>query len=167
MPKCNMKMNRMLVILKRSASVLVCLAPLLFTSCLTTSLPKSARVEPNTTSPTASASTTPQGSPDKKLVDTWELLYQVNDKGDEERPREATRTLIEFTDRGQVVFNRMDKENSDKMKSRSGKYAVEKEEISITDDAGNTVRWPYQVVGDTLVLVMPEVKKKFYWRRYR
>jgi len=167
MPKCNMKMNRMIVILKRSASVLVCLAPLLFASCLTTSLPKSARVEPNTSSPTASASTTPQGLPDKKLVDTWELQYQVNDKGDEERPREATRTLIEFTDRGQVVFNRMDKENSDKMKSRSGRYAVEKEEISITDDAGNTVRWPYQVVGDTLVLVMPEVKKKFYWRRYR
>jgi len=132
------------------------------------SMPKSARVEPNATGtsppPGGSAS---QGAADTKLVDTWELLYQVNDKGDEERPRAATRTLIEFTNRGQVIFNRMDKENSDSMKSRSGRYAVEKEEITITDDGGNTVRWPYQVVGDTLVLMMPEVKKKFYWRRYR
>ena len=61
----------------------------------------------------------------------------------------------------------MDKENSDKMKSRTGKYALDKNEISITDDMGNTVKWPYQVTADTLVIVMPEVKKKFYWRRFR
>ena len=53
----------------------------------------------------------------------------------------------------------MDKENSDKMKSRTGKYALDKNEISITDDMGNTVKWPYQVTADTLVIVMPEVKK--------
>jgi len=130
--------------------------------------PKTAKVEPNTQAPEVSQRSAPSGAPsDKKLVDTWELQYEVNDKGDERRPREATRTLIEFTDGGQVIFNRVDKEESDRMKSRSGKYAVEKDEISITDDAGNNVKWPYQVVGDTLVLVMPEVKKKFYWRRYR
>jgi hypothetical protein len=133
------------------------------------SMPKSAQVEPNVpaTGPVSPASTAPRGVPDTKLIDTWELLYQVDDKGDETRPRAATRTLIEFTDRGQVIFNRMDKETSDAMKSRSGRFSVEKEEITITDDAGNTVRWPYQVVGDTLVLAMPEVNKKFYWRRYR
>jgi hypothetical protein len=51
--------------------------------------------------------------------------------------------------------------------SRTGKYALDKEEISITDDVGNTVKWPYQVNADTLVIVMPEVKKKFYWRRFK
>jgi hypothetical protein len=130
-------------------------------------VPKTAKVEPSATAPGASQpSASADSASDKKLVDTWELLYQVNDKGDKEPPREATRTLIEFTDRGQVIFNRMDKENSDKMKSRSGRYSIEREEISITDDAGNTVKWPYQIAGDTLVLVMPEVNKKFYWRRY-
>jgi hypothetical protein len=104
---------------------------------------------------------------DKSLADTWELLYQVNDKGEKEPPRDATRTLIEFTDKGQVIFNRIDKENSDAMKSRSGKYSLDKTEISITDDVGNTVKWPYQVTGDTLVLFMPEVNKKFFWRRFR
>ncbi|MBI4964911.1 MAG: hypothetical protein HY913_16680 [Desulfomonile tiedjei] len=136
-------------ILKHSAGVVICLGTLLFAACV-------------------SMSTRPQGSIDKRLLDTWELLYQENDKGDQERPNEATRTLIEFTDRGQVIFNRMDKD-SDKMKKRSGRYSAENEEISITDDGagGNTVRWPYQVAGDTLVLQMPEVKKKFYWRRYK
>jgi len=130
--------------------------------------PKTAKLEGGTSAPAVSPKSASVGNlSDKKVVDTWELLYQKNEKGEEERPREATRTLIEFTDRGQVIFNRVDKENSDKMKSRSGKFIVEGEEISITDDAGNTVKWPYQVSGDTLVLVMPEVKKSFYWRRYR
>jgi hypothetical protein len=155
-------------LLRNRAWLSVLLVALLCSSCITMGAPKTAKVEPSTptpapTQPLAQASS----SADKKLVDTWELQYEVNEKGDERRPRESTRTLIEFTDGGQVIFNRIDKEESDAMKSRSGKYAIEKEEISITDDAGNNVKWPYQVAGDTLVLVMPEVKKKFYWRRYR
>lgn len=152
----------MSLVSKRTIGAAACLVALLGASCITTTLPKSARVEPS-----PSASEPSSASTDKNLLDTWELLYQVNEKGDEERPRDATRTLIEFTDKGQVIFNRMDKENSDKMKSRTGKYALDKSEISITDDVGNTVKWPYQVNGDTLVIVMPEVKKKFYWRRFR
>ena len=101
------------------------------------------------------------------MVDTWELLYQVNEKGDEERPMEGKRILIEFTDKGQVVLSRMDKDNSDKMKSRTGKYALDGNKISITDDIGNTVHWPYQISGDTLVIEMPENKHKFYWGRFR
>ena len=147
---------------KRTIGAAVCLVALLCASCITTTLPKSARVEPSPSSGEPS-----QASSDKNLLDTWELLYQVNEKGDEERPRDATRTLIEFTDKGQVIFNRMDKENSDKMKSRTGKYALDKSDINITDDVGNTVKWPYQINGDTLMIVMPEVKKKFYWRRFR
>lgn len=104
---------------------------------------------------------------DKALVDTWELAYQVNEKGEQERPRDSTRTLIEFTDRGTVVFNRMDKENSDQPTSRTGRYTTERNEINITDDAGNTVKWPYTVRGESLVIVMPEKKKEFHWRRSR
>lgn len=100
-------------------------------------------------------------------MDTWELLYQLNEKGEEERPRESTRTLIEFTEQGKVIFNRVEREHADSVKKRSGKFTLNGNEISITDDVGNTVKWPYQVTGDTLVLTMPEIKKKFYWRRYR
>jgi hypothetical protein len=142
--------------------VLIVLVPFLCASCLTMTMPKSARVDPG-----APPSGTTEPTVDKNLVDTWELLYQVNDKGDQEPPKEGTRTLIEFTNKGKVIFNRIDKEHSDKMMSRPGKYALEKEEISITDDSGNTVKWPYQVSTDTLVISMPEVKKKFYWRRFR
>ena len=147
---------------KRMNGAAICLVALLCASCISTTMPKTARVEPSPSSGEPS-----QASSDKNLLDTWELLYQVNEKGDEERPRDATRTLIEFTDKGQVIFNRMDKENSDKMKSRTGKYALDKSDINITDDVGNTVKWPYQITGDTLMIVMPEVKKKFYWRRFR
>ncbi len=147
---------------KRMNGAAICLVALLCASCISTTMPKTARVEPSPSSGEPS-----QASADKNLLDTWELLYQVNEKGDEERPRDATRTLIEFTDKGQVIFNRMDKENSDKMKSRTGKFALDKSEINITDDVGNTVKWPYQITGDTLMIVMPEVKKKFYWRRFR
>lgn len=158
----------MWVTLKSRAWILMLLAPFVCSSCLTVAAPKTAKLEEGSAAPAVSQKPSSVSNlSDKKVVDTWELLYQKNEKGDEERPREATRTLIEFTDRGQVIFNRVDKENSDKMKSRSGRYAVEGEEISITDDAGNTVKWPYQISGDTLVLVMPEVKKSFYWRRYR
>jgi len=152
----------MSLISKRTMGGAVCLLALLCGSCITTTLPKSARVEPS-----PSASEPSQAAADKNLTDTWELLYQVNDKGDQERPLEGTRTLIEFTDKGQVIFNRMDKDNSDKMKSKTGKYALDNNQISITDDVGNTVKWPYQVTADTLVITMPEKKTKFFWRRFR
>jgi ankyrin repeat protein len=113
----------------------------------------------------------PPGSPDRtieaNLLDTWELLSQVDENGNQERPKEGTRTLMEFTDKGQLILSRVDKDNSDKMKTRTGKYALDRNVISITDDVGNTVRWPYQISGDTIVIDMPEVKKKFYWGRFR
>ncbi len=139
----------------------VVLIPFFLGSCLTMTLPKSAKVD--TTPPSIGSSSS--GASNGRLVAAWELMYQVNDKGDEERPRETTRATIEFTDEGHVLFKRMDRENESHKKSKSGKYTLEKDEIRITDDAGNTVRWPYSVTGDTLVIVMPEVKKKFYWRK--
>jgi ankyrin repeat protein len=109
----------------------------------------------------------PERTIDDDLVDTWELLYQVDERGGREWPIEETRTLIEFTNTGDVIFSRIPRENSDRMKSRSGRYAIEGNDIVITDDSGNSVSWPYRVVGDILIVDMPEVKKKFHWRRYR
>lgn len=105
------------------------------------------------------------GNSDKSVVGKWELLYQINDKGERQNPKDQTKTQIEFTNNRQVIFNRFDNENSDSMKSRTGKYSVEKNQISITDDAGNTVKWPFQISGDSLIISMPEVNKKFHWRR--
>lgn len=135
---------------------------LLCASCLTMSLPKSARVEPNAPpSRTESTSTT-----DSRLMDTWELMYQVNEKNSEEQPRPGTRTLIEFKEPGRVVFSRIEREKeSDVVNRREGDFTVRQSEIHITDDAGNSVRWPYQITGDTLIIAMPNDKRKFYWKR--
>ena len=157
----------MLSIVKTIVRVVLCIVPLTCISCLSVSLPKSAKVEPT---PSVSASGQPSQTDatlDKGLVDTWELLYQVGNNGDEKRPRDSTRTLIEFTGNGQVIFNRLDKDNSHQLKSRTGKYTLEGEKINIVDDMGNSVKWPYQLTGDTLIIVMPELEKKFYWRRFR
>jgi hypothetical protein len=145
--------------------VLICCAAFSCASCLSMSLPKSASVEPS--GKQGEPGNLPGSASDKALVDTWELAYQVNEKGEQERPRESTRTLIEFTDRGTVIFNRMDKDNSGQPKSRTGRFTTENSEINITDDVGNTVKWPYAVKGETLVIVMPEKKKEFHWRRSR
>jgi len=165
--KSGATMNAVKGIAKGLVWVMVCVAPFLCASCLSMSLPKSAKVQSPTDASETASNHGPGPTVDKGLVDTWELLYQKNDEGMEQRPRESTRTLIEFTERGHVIFNSMDRDNSDKVKSRSGKYSVNGERINITDDVGNTVSWPYQLAGDTLVLVMPEEKKKFYWRRFR
>ncbi len=146
--------------------LLVFLTLFLCSSCLTTTLPKSTAVEGPTPSGLKTSDDAKDGK-EKSLLDKWELQYQVNDKGVQEKPKESTRTLIEFFEDGKVVFDRTDKDRGDARKSRTGRFTVANNEISITDDSGNTVKWPYQVSGDTLVLVMPEVQKKFYWRRVR
>ena len=141
---------------------IACLALLFCTSCVTLTAQKEATVEnPTPTSPTSPTKAA------KPLVDTWELLYQIDDKGHETKPKENTRTLIEFTEAGRVYFNELDKETSKSVKNRSGRYALEKDEMTITDDWGYTATWPYKLAGDTLVIVMPASKKKFYWRRSR
>lgn len=152
----------MFLSLRNMGMLAICLIPLVCASCLSMGLSKTAQLEQGSSGSAAS-----DVQADKSLTDTWELECQVNDKGEEEPPKDATRTLIEFTKGGKVIFNRMDSENSNPVKSRTGKYSIDKAEIHITDDAGNTVKWPYQVTGDTLTLVMPEVKKKFRWRRLR
>ena len=115
--------------------------------------------------PGSGISASSPGNSAKSVVGKWELLYQINDKGERQNPKDQTKTQIEFTDNGNVLFNRFDNENSDNVKSRTGKYSIEKNQISITDDAGNTVKWPFQVASDSLTISMPEVNKKFHWRR--
>ena len=148
-----------------SFSLLLCVAAFC-ASCLTASLPKSARLDGDMQTNSGQSSSGLIAS-EKSLLGKWELLYQVNDKGDRQNPRDQTKTQIEFTDNGQVVFSRCDNESSDTAKNRSGKYSIEKDQISITDDAGNTVKWPFQIASDALIVSMPEVNKKFHWKRIR
>jgi hypothetical protein len=138
------------------------LSSLLCASCLTMTLPKNARVETAPPGPAIESKTPPRDNP---LIDNWELMYQVNEKGEEKRPLANTRTWIKFAPSGQVKIDKLDKEQSGEVMSRSGAYAINRDEITITDDAGNTVKWPFQITGDVLVIDMPELKMKFYWRR--
>ena len=136
----------MFLIVRNIACVAACLIPLICASCLSMGLVR------------------PVGIDDASLVDTWELQCQVNERGEEEPP--ITRTLIELTKGGELILTRTDKENSVPVKTKKGKYSINKGEITITDDEGNTATWPYQLTGDTLVVVTPE-QKKFRWRRFR
>jgi Lipocalin-like domain len=142
--------------------VLIALVPLLCASCLSMTMSKGVNVDPG-----APSSGTVETALDKNLVDTWELLYELNDKGEQKRVPEATRTLMEFTGKGQVIFNKIDKEHPDKLRTQTGKYSLHNQKIKLTDDAGHTVKWPYTVNGDTLVIAMPEKNMKFFWRRFR
>ena len=150
----------------RLINVSLCLLLLLCTSCITLTAPNSARVEDEQKTVTSRKGS--ESSVDSKIVDTWELVYQINEKGDQELPRDSVRTLIEFTDRGQVIMNRINKGASNPhVTSKSGNYVLHDNELSITDDGGRSVIWPYRVTGDMLVISMPKLKKKFFLRRYR
>ncbi len=133
-------------------------------SCLTASLPKSARLDGAAPSNSELAQSDVRSS-DRDILGKWELLYQINDKGDRQNPKDMTKTQIEFTSEGKINFKRLDDERSDSMKSRQGKYSIDKDQINITDDAGNTVKWPFVVTSDSLVISMPDQNKKFHWRR--
>ena len=143
----------------------LCFSLILCTSCVTITAPGSPNVKQNPNRPDGERHT--EARADGKIVDTWELIYQINEQGDQELPRESTRTLIEFTDHGRVIMNRINKDTSDPVRSGIGKYVVHDDELSITDDGGRSVRWPYKITGDTLILSMPQAGKKFFLRRYK
>lgn len=153
----------MVVRSKRFVLALLCVVCCLCASCVTMTLPQSTKV--NTQSPR-----TPEKEyvvKDDRLCDTWELMYLVDDKGEEKNPEEGTRTVAEFTRKGEVIVNKVDRRAPDRVKTRKGQYVAENNKIRITDQDGNEVSWPYMIDGDTLVIEMPEAKKKFYWRRFR
>ncbi|MFH0822932.1 MAG: hypothetical protein V2B18_09290 [Pseudomonadota bacterium] len=145
---------------------LLLIIPLLCASCITAGVPKKADPAPAGGSGEAStaASASLSGS---RIVDTWELMFRVNEKGEEERPRGTSRTLVEFTDKGRVIFNRSDREESAGIKSKTGKYDLGEKEIKVTDEEGHTDQWPYRLSGDTLVIYMPQSKKEFHLRRFK
>ena len=150
----------------RFTNIFVCFILLLCTSCVTVTAPNKAQVR-DQQQPVATRQSS-KSPVDRKIVDTWELLYQINDKGDQQLPLDGIRTLIEFTDRGRIILNKIDKGPSKPhVSSRAGNYVLRDNELNITDDRGHSVRWPYRITGDTLVISMPEEKIKFYLRRYR
>lgn len=143
----------MVLSFRRVLGVVVLVGTLFCASCVTTTIPWTTRGG--------------QGPADRRLVETWELLYQIDDRGEKQLPTDGTRTLIEFTDKGRVIFNRIDKDNSSRVKNRTGNYTQKDNELVITDDGGNNVKWTYNIQDDNLVISAPELKKTFYWRRFR
>jgi hypothetical protein len=100
---------------------------------------------------------------DPKLVDKWELQYQVGDDGAQAKP-DKNRVLLEFTKSGQVILNIMDRENPSEVNTPTkGNYTTENGEITVTDKG--LEKWPYSVKGDTLRIYMPGKKQSFYWKR--
>ncbi|MCA1960945.1 MAG: lipocalin family protein [Desulfomonile sp.] len=104
---------------------------------------------------------------DSRLFGTWELTHQVDEKNEEKTPDPGTRTLLEFKEPDRIVFSRIQRRenDSDIVKKREGNFFLQQNEVHITDDGGNSVGWPYQIAGDTLITTMPSEKRKFYWRR--
>ncbi len=153
----------MVVLPKRIVWGLFCTLCCFCASCMTMTLPQSTKVK-------TQSEEVPRKEyivKDDRLCDTWELMYLVNDKGEEKNPDEGTRTLMEFTQKGEVIVNKVDRGATDRVKTRNAEYVAENNLINITDHEGNKVKWPYMIDGDTLIIEMPEVKKKFYWRRFR
>lgn len=147
--------------MRRVVEVMICLIPLLWASCVTMSLPKTGQGDSGLKGPATY-------NVDKNLVSTWELLYQINDKGEKGLgPPDKPRVLIEFTDKGRVIFNKIYPDKPNALTKHQGTYTVDKGFITITDHKGQTSQWPYEVNGETLVTAMPERKEKFYWRRTR
>lgn len=158
----------MVVLPKRLVLGLICTFCCFCASCMTMTLPQSTKIKNQSgESPKGGASRNEYIVKDDRLCDTWELMYLVNDKGEEKNPDEGTRTLMEFTQKGEVIVNKVDRGATDRVKTRNAEYLAENNLISITDQEGNKVTWPYMIDGDTLIIEMPEVKKKFYWRRFR
>lgn len=151
----------MLSAMRRFLEVIVCLVPFLWASCVSMTLPKGGQVEPSLKGPATY-------NVDKDLVNTWELLYQINDKGEKDLvAADKPRTLIEFTDKGRVIFNKIYRDSPNALTSHQGSYSVDKGFINITDHKGRTSQWPYEVNGETLMTSMPDLKLKFFWRRSR
>lgn len=150
--------SRFAASLFKSALILLCLSTLACGSCVLTGLYKDVWKNPGP--PTI----------DESLVGVWELMYQVDPQGQRNPPRPGTKTLIEFTKDGRVIFNRADTENSDLAKSKTGNFRVEDRVLIITDHKDNRVSWPYEIFGDRLVFTMPEdqnnKKSEYHWRRY-
>ncbi len=146
----------------------VALAATLCSSCLFMTGTQSARVK-NPSGPENKPKQEAGGVADPRVVGTWELLYRMDDNGKETPPRQGTRTLIEFTDNGDVIFNRSDRGGSDRVKSRTGRYTVNDDTLNITDDSGYSAKITYRMAGDTLItsMVVEDRPTEFYWRRYR
>lgn len=101
----------------------------------------------------------------KNLIDTWELMYQVDKNGDVSNPRKNIRVLMEFTDKGNFFLNWFDSDTSETLKSRSGRYTTEGNRVTIEDKDGNTDTWPYAFEDGKLVLALPAENKRFVWQR--
>jgi hypothetical protein len=145
------QLSRCMAIMFVFCTALVC------SSCFSTVASKNPREEPR-------PRPRPVAPTDKTLVGTWELIYRVDNRGEQKLPE--MKTKLELTDKGTAIFNRTDPSKQGAVETTTGVYTLQQNEITITDDDGiKTNTWPYTLAEDILVITMPEVDKKFYWRR--
>ncbi len=108
---------------------------------------------------------TSAGDLESRLVGAWELIYWTNDKGEQQLPTNNSRTFLEFTDKGEVVFTGIGPRDPGTAGLKSGTYRLDNDEISVTDGTGQTAKWSYTVADDVLRVGLPEKQGGLYWRR--
>jgi hypothetical protein len=135
--------------------VLLCAVPFLCVSCLGLGIPKTSGLE--------SPASLPEGEIDERLIGTWEVQYRQTDNGSKEYVR--SRTLIEFTDKGELIFNRVDREKEDQLKTEAGRYTVVGDSIIVLDTQGHRGRWQYKVSEDNLVIMMSDKGEEIHCQK--
>ncbi len=140
---------------RRAMVVLLCAVPFLCASCLALGIPKTPGLE--------SPASLPEGEIDERLIGTWEVQYRQSENGSKEYV--WSRTLIEFTDKGELIFNRVDREKEDKLKTETGRYTVVGDSIIVLDTEGHRGRWQYEVSEDNLVIMMSDKGEEIHCQK--
>ncbi|MEW6350857.1 MAG: lipocalin family protein [Thermodesulfobacteriota bacterium] len=108
---------------------------------------------------------TSAGSEDKTLVGTWELLYRMNEKGEQQLPHKTSRTFLEFTTKGEIAFTDIGRRGPGTEALKSGTYRIDGEEIVVTGDNGQVAKWPFVLADAVLRITLPDSRTGLYWHR--
>lgn len=101
----------------------------------------------------------------ESLIDTWELLYQIDEKGQKKLPGdENVKLLMRFSDDGRLYESYYDVKESKEIKSESISYRVQGNKLIIKDNKGNTATWIYSFKDGKLIILW-STNKRFVWRR--
>jgi hypothetical protein len=103
--------------------------------------------------------------PSEKLIDTWELMYQINEQGQRIDPGDDIRVLMQFTEDGRILMNWFDVKTSETLRSIDGSFKIEGDKVTIRVQAGNEKAWPYSFKDGKLILLWPSKNLSFIWRR--
>ncbi len=99
------------------------------------------------------------------LIDTWELMYQIDENGEKKLPGdENVKLLMKFSEDGQLYESYYDVKESRELKSESISYKVQGNKLIIKDNKGNTATWVYSFKDGNLIILWSS-NKRFVWRR--